>query len=320
MAMQTGIGASKLLILVGAGVGGSIVLRNSKISDLLSDLSRVLSKHLKDDGEGSSGGDGDATAAIAAQVRRLTMELRQLAASNRPITVVNGSSGSGVNFGSLFLPAAVIGVAGYGYMWLRGWSLSDIMYVTKRNMNNAVASMGKQLDSVSSALITTKRQLTTRLDFMSRSLEDNTAVTNAIDTQVSVIRGEVAQVGLEMRDVNKHIEGLEGKIDEVAEKQDFANQGIVLLCRFVLQGLEGGQKPELLQGFHAYSRTRLERTASTPFLATSGLKELQSISEKLLMGSNQSPLDATSNNNSPNLQRSLTTNALTFIPRSTSKT
>jgi hypothetical protein len=175
------------------------------------------------------------------------MELRQLAAANRPITVVNGGQSSGTNFGSLFLPAAVIGVAGYGYMWFRGWSFSDIMYVTKRNMNNAVASMGKQLDSVSSALVTTKRQLTSRLDFMNRSLEDNTAVTNAIQAQVGVVRGEVAQVGLEMRDVNKHIEGLEGKIGEVAEKQDFANQGIVLLCRFVLQGLEGGQKPELLQ-------------------------------------------------------------------------
>ncbi|OAE21864.1 hypothetical protein AXG93_1998s1010 [Marchantia polymorpha subsp. ruderalis] len=309
-----------------SGVGGSIVLRNSKISDILADLSRVLSKHLQEDGDRPSGSGGDSTEALTAQVRRLTMELRQLAASNRPITVVNGSPSSGGNLGSLIVPAAVLGVAGYGYMWLKvspignvfnlkkialGWSFSDVMYVTRRNMSNAVASMSKQLETFSAALVATKRQLTLRLDNVSKSLEHNTALTHAIQAQVGQVRGDVAQVGLEMREVQRQIEGLEGKIDEVQGKQDFTNQGIVLLCRFVLQGLEGGGQPELLQGFHAYSRTRLERSTSSSFAASSGLKELQHFSEKLLIQTG-SPGDAnpTSNRSSPNLQRSLTTTVL----------
>ncbi|PTQ42234.1 hypothetical protein MARPO_0031s0188 [Marchantia polymorpha] len=347
MAMQAGMGASKVLILVGAGVGGSIVLRNSKISDILADLSRVLSKHLQEDGDRPSGSGGDSTEALTAQVRRLTMELRQLAASNRPITVVNGSPSSGGNLGSLIVPAAVLGVAGYGYMWLKGWSFSDVMYVTRRNMSNAVASMSKQLETFSAALVATKRQLTLRLDNVSKSLEHNTALTHAIQAQVGQVRGDVAQVGLEMREVQRQIEGLEGKIDEVQGKQDFTNQGIVLLCRFVLQGLEGGGQPELLQGFHAYSRTRLERSTSSSFAASSGLKgfhaysrtrlerstsssfaassglkELQHFSEKLLIQTG-SPGDAnpTSNRSSPNLQRSLTTTVLGgIIPRPYAKT
>ncbi|KAL3677948.1 hypothetical protein R1sor_020904 [Riccia sorocarpa] len=309
MAMQAGMGASKVLILVGAGVGGSLVLRNSKISDLLSDLSRVLAKHLQDDAERPSGSGVDSTEALTAQVRRLTMELRQLAASNRPITVVNSSPGSGGNFGSLIVPAAVVGAAGYGYMWLKGWSFSDIMYVTRRNMSNAVASMSKQLETFSAALVATKKHLSLRLDSVTKSLEHNTALTHAIQAQVGHVRGEVAQVGLEMREVQRQIEGLEGKIDEVQGKQDFTNQGIVLLCRFVLEGVGGGGNPELLQGFHAYSRTtRLERSASTTFAVPAGLKDIQSYTEKLMIQTSPSALDANSatGKTSSNFQRSLT--------------
>ncbi|KAL2641375.1 hypothetical protein R1flu_008962 [Riccia fluitans] len=311
MAMQAGMGASKVLILVGAGVGGSIVLRNSKISDILSDLSRVLAKHLQEDGERPSGSGVDSTEALTAQVRRLTMELRQLAASNRPITVVNSSPGSsGGNLGSLIVPAAVIGAAGYGYMWLKGWSFSDVMYVTRRNMSNAVASMSKQLETFSAALVATKKHLSLRLDSVTKSLEHNTALTHAIQAQVGQVRGDVAQVGLEMREVQRQIEGLEGKIDEVQGKQDFTNQGIVLLCRFVLEGVGGGANPDLLQGFHAYSRTtRLERSASTTFAVPAGLKDIQSYTEKLMIQTTPSSGDANSANGktSSNLQRSLTT-------------
>lgn len=34
----------------------------------------------------------------------------------------------------------------------QGWSFSDVMYVTKHNMANAVASVSKQLENVSEAL------------------------------------------------------------------------------------------------------------------------------------------------------------------------
>lgn len=36
--------------------------------------------------------------------------------------------------------------------WVQGWSFSDVMFVTKRNMANAVANVSKQLEQVSTAL------------------------------------------------------------------------------------------------------------------------------------------------------------------------
>jgi hypothetical protein len=40
----------------------------------------------------------------------------------------------------------------YVNILIQGWSLSDVMFVTKRNMASAVDSMSKQLEQVSSAL------------------------------------------------------------------------------------------------------------------------------------------------------------------------
>lgn len=42
----------------------------------------------------------------------------------------------------------------YGYVCdiVQGWSLSDVMYVTKHNMANAVATVSKQLEHVHETL------------------------------------------------------------------------------------------------------------------------------------------------------------------------
>ncbi|PKU63551.1 hypothetical protein MA16_Dca023960 [Dendrobium catenatum] len=142
MAMHAGVGLSKAAILIGAGFTGSILVRNGKLSDLLADLQNLL-KSTEESG-------ADSAESVVAQVNRLAMEIRQLA-SARSITVVNGGSGEG-NVTTLLVPAATLGALGYGYMWWKGLSFSDLMYVTKRNMANAVSGMTKHLEQVSSAL------------------------------------------------------------------------------------------------------------------------------------------------------------------------
>ncbi|CAM6095459.1 unnamed protein product [Calypogeia fissa] len=95
------------------------------------------------------------------------------------------------------------------------------MFVTKRSMEKAVASILQKLDSVSPAIFTVKQRLTSQLDALSRIQEHNSAVTNAMEPQVRVIRGELAKAVVEMRDLQKEIEGLA-----------FASEGVVLLCRY----------------------------------------------------------------------------------------
>ncbi|XP_024365035.1 uncharacterized protein [Physcomitrium patens] len=268
---------SRLLLVVGAGTAGSLALRNPKVAELLNDLSQVVTKHLSE--EDGSGGENSA---LAAQVQRLTQELRYLASSPRNVTVVNG--GSSTNYSSLILPAATIGIVGYGYIKWKGLKWTDFMYVTRKHMTNAVASVSKQLETVSTALQATKRQLTAKLEGVTKSLDDSMILQGLIRNQVTEVQSEVVRANGEIGEVQRLVLGLEGKIDEVQANQEIANQGIVLLCRFVAS----------LDGFQSLSSRSLQRSVSTPqsltsgggdFLWYPGLKELQYFTELLATGS-----------------------------------
>eukprot|EP00850_Spirogloea_muscicola_P000491 SM000002S05571 [mRNA] locus=s2:949956:953000:- [translate_table: standard] len=279
MAMQAGFAGSRVLLLLGAGLGGSLLLNNVHLRDLLADLSRVLSKHLREKEEAGESAFDSTTAALTAQVRRLTAELRQLASSSsRPITVVT-NQGRSVSVASYMVPAAVVGLAGYGYVRWKGWSVGDFMYVTKQGMNSAVASVTKQLETVSAALAAAKRQISRRLDGVTKSLEDQSEATRALKGEVENVGTRIGLLGEDVETVQNMVQGLEVKIDTIESKQDFANQGIVLLCRFVMQSLEGVQKPELVQNMHQYAKIPFSR--STSFPASLGLKDLEMISNTL---------------------------------------
>jgi hypothetical protein len=157
----------------------------------------------------------------------------------------------------------------------------DFMYVTRKHMSSAVASVSKQLEHVSAALQTTKRQLTSKLDTVTKALEENVEIQGLIKDQVTEVRSEVERATVEIEEVQRLVEGLEVKIDAVQGKQDFANQGIVLLCRYAAS-LQMFQQPELLQGFRSWSsNVRLPLEGSTSSSAAAGLKELQHFSEVL---------------------------------------
>ncbi|KAG8477966.1 hypothetical protein CXB51_027644 [Gossypium anomalum] len=167
MAMQAGVQTSKVLILMGAGLTGSIVLRSGRLSELISQLQELLKG--VDDVQFSPY-KYDHTL-LAAQIRQLAQELKDLTTSN-PVTILNGNSGSGGGIASYLVPAAALGALGYCYMWWKGLSISDVMFVTKQNMMDAVAAVSKQLDNVSETLNTTKRHLSRRLEGLDWKVEE----------------------------------------------------------------------------------------------------------------------------------------------------
>ncbi|KAG6399189.1 hypothetical protein SASPL_140665 [Salvia splendens] len=198
MAMQAGIGLSRIFLIAGAGYTGTILLKNGKLSDVLGELQNLV-KGMEKSGE--SEGDSDYSDAIATQVRRLAMEVRQLA-SSRQITVLNGNSTQS-NLASLIVPAAAVGAVGYGYMWWNGLSFSDLMYVTKQNMTNAVSNLTKHLDHVSDAL----------------------AVTDA--------HADLSQISFDLNALHQIVSGLDRKLHSLEDKQEFANAGVMYLCGIV---------------------------------------------------------------------------------------
>uniref|UniRef100_A0A0C9S789 TSA: Wollemia nobilis Ref_Wollemi_Transcript_9443_1549 transcribed RNA sequence n=1 Tax=Wollemia nobilis TaxID=56998 RepID=A0A0C9S789_9CONI len=275
MALQAGVATSKILVLVGAGLTGSVLLRSGRLSDLISELQALMTK-IDENGESS---DSSETAAIlAAQVRRLAQEVRQLA-SSRSITVVNGSGQSG-SLASYLMPIVAFGAIGYGYMWWKGWSFSDVMFVTKRNMSNAVASMTKQLDQFSTALAATKRHLTQRIENLDGKMDEQKEISKLIKNEVVEVREDLSQIGFDIDAIQKMVAGLEGKIETLEDKQDFANAGVWYLCQFV-GGTKDGRVPEVLQNFSA--KAQLER-AAPKFTEDKSIKGLQYIADTIQSG------------------------------------
>ncbi|KAG0588628.1 hypothetical protein KC19_2G257300 [Ceratodon purpureus] len=272
MAMQASLGATKFVILCSAGLAGSVLIKNNKLGDFIGDLSKVLSKHLR---EGDDGEAGSNDAALSQQVKRLAQELRMLASSSRTVTVVQAGNGSGVSFTTFVLPAAVVGAVGYGYMKWKGFSFSSIMYVTKKGLNTAVEQMGKQLDHVSAALSSTRKHMNQRLDTVNGKLDESIVMTGLIRDQVEEVKSTVGRSIYEIDNVSQKMGGLGLKIDEIQESQTFANQGIFLLVEWVHRQFPN-QHPELAQSFKSWylKASSMDKDSAFPGLITSpGLKQ-----------------------------------------------
>ncbi|XP_071693379.1 uncharacterized protein [Rutidosis leptorrhynchoides] len=221
--MQAGMSFSRIFIVAGAGYTGALMMKNGKLSELLAEIQELIKRH---EGKNVEGGE-DHSEAIAAQVRRLAMEVRQMA-SSRQITVLNGGSGGGVS--SLLVPAATVGAVGYGYMWWKGLSFSDLMYVTKKNMSNAVSNLTKHLDQVTDALAAAKKHLTQRIENLDGKMDQQVEISRLIQSEVAGVHDDISQIGYDLDSLNKMVNGLNGKIMTLEEKQDFTNRGVWYLC------------------------------------------------------------------------------------------
>ncbi|XP_077240482.1 uncharacterized protein LOC143881346 [Tasmannia lanceolata] len=307
MAMQSGIGLSKIIILVGAGYTGSIVMRNGKLSDILGELQTLL-KGLEKSGDPSNN-DSDYSDALAAQVRRLASDVRQLATA-RPITVFNGNSSQMGSITSLVMPAAALGALGYGYMWWKGLSLSDLMYVTKRNMANAVSSMTKNLEQISASLAAAKKHLTQRIENLDGKLDEQKEISKLIKNEVTDVRADLSQIGFDLGSLRNMVHGLDGKIGTLESKQDFANAGVWYLCQFA--GSRDGKMFELLKDIPKPTTERHRQLlGSMESTGNNTLKGLKQIADTLCSEIDKSKMDAS-------MQDGI--NSLDYTPRTVTRT
>ncbi|XP_073130543.1 uncharacterized protein [Henckelia pumila] len=241
MAMQTGVAASKVLVIVGAGLTGSIILRSGQLSDIISQFQELIQRLNEAE---TSPGKYDASL-LAAQVRLLAKEIKELSLSN-PVTIFNGNSSSNGSYASYLLPAAALGAMGGCYMWWKGWSFSDIMFVTKQNMANAVTSVSKQLEQVSEALASTRRHLSKRLENLDWKLDEQREISKLISNDVGDVKSNLNQIGYDIGLIQETLSGLEGKIELLESKQDMTNSGLWYLCQ-VAGSIEDGGSSKIIQ-------------------------------------------------------------------------
>lgn len=253
MAMQTGIASSKVIILVGAGLTSSIILRNGRLPDVLAEFQELM----KGISESEVLPNHYDVSFLVSQIRQLGQEIKDLTLS-RPVTIVNGDSTSSGTLASYILPTAAVGAMGYCYMRWKGWSFSDVMYVTKRNMANAVDNVSKQLEQVSAALATTKKHLSKRLENLDGKLDEQKETSMLIMNEVNGVNANLSQIGFDIESIQKMVSGLEGKIGLLENKQDVTNTGIWHLCQFA-----GGVKDGLNAKFFQDNSLKFQPTNSS---------------------------------------------------------
>ncbi|XP_078432556.1 uncharacterized protein LOC144704151 isoform X1 [Wolffia australiana] len=274
---------AKLTILVGAGVAGTLLAREESlfsVKDLFSGAFKIFSKHLQQDKSGSSSDKKPQNEFLLAQVNNLRKQLQSLQ-STGSVTIVTGT-GSGQQVKSSFLPCSflplilfgagpsaaswtaiiVVGAFGYGYIWWKGWRLSEMMFVTRRSLSDACSTVAKQLDTISSSISSTKRHLSSRIDRVDCSLNDCIEISSATMNEVSELHGELNQIHVNVENVHIKVRTLESKLGRIEGSQDMTTRGIRHLCEFVMN-LERGRSLERI------------RTSQSPVLSLEGPQPLQ---------------------------------------------
>ncbi|KAJ7957532.1 BZIP transcription factor, putative (DUF1664) [Quillaja saponaria] len=255
----------KLAILVGAGIFGSVLAKEGRLSDASNFVSGAFKIVLKQVRRDDSSPSASASAkkppsdALLAQVNSLRQEL-QLLARDRTITIVNASGTGARKYGTII----VVVVVGYGYIWWKGWRLPDMMFASRRSLSDACTSIAKQLENVYASIAATKRKLSSRMDGLDSSLDECAALTEDTREEVSVVRGRADMIGVDVKSVHFAVRTLETKISRIEEKQDLTNDGVKRLCDYAWN-LENSKTTERIEATASgSSRLSLELPPVTP--------------------------------------------------------
>ncbi|KAK6160423.1 hypothetical protein DH2020_003804 [Rehmannia glutinosa] len=220
----------KLTLIVGAGIVGSVLAKEgrvSNVSDFFSGAFKIVMKQLRqDDSKASSSKPRNDS--LMQQVNSLREEL-QLLASNRSVTIVTGDRSASGKYGVVVIVVFV----GYGYIWWKGWRLSDMMFATRRGLNDACSSVAKQLENVYSSVSATRKHLSSRIDRVDCKIDECADNTTATKEEVSELRGDVKLIGSDVQSVHHVVRSLETKISRIEGRQNEMNSGVGKLVTFV---------------------------------------------------------------------------------------
>ncbi|XP_062156611.1 uncharacterized protein LOC133864328 [Alnus glutinosa] len=277
----------KLTILVGAGLLGSVLAKEgrvSTVSDYVSGAFKIVLKQIRQDNSPPSVNKprGDS---LMAQVNSLRQELQMLA-SNTPITIVTASGRGGAKYGVI----VVVVVLGYGYVWWKGWKLPDMMFASRRSLSDACTSIAKQLETVYSSIQATKRGISSRMDVMDSTMDECAAITAETQEEVSELRKRTDFVGVDVINIHDAVQTLENKISRIEGKQDLTNEGVRRLCNYawsmqngrITESIQTGSSPPVLSPDPLSSDSGGSQQVKRPLLnavSLPGLQDIDGISE-----------------------------------------
>ncbi|XP_004310099.1 PREDICTED: uncharacterized protein LOC101315402 [Fragaria vesca subsp. vesca] len=258
----------KVGVLVGAGILGSYLAQEGRISDVVSGAFKIAWKQIRDDKTKAPSVKKPSNDALMAQMNKIRQELQSYS-STGPITIVTCSR-TGASRYCLIIVAVV---AGYGYFWWKGWKLPDMMFATRRSLADAGKSFSKQIDGVFSSISVTRRQLSSNLDGVDRNLDECIETTVRTQQEVIELQGKTDSISTNFREVQHAVLTLETKINRIEGKQDSTNDGVWKLCDYAKR-LENTQNSRTTERIQASSSNSSGRSLEPPPASPSSLVKI----------------------------------------------
>lgn len=171
--------------------------------------------------------------------------------STQTVRIVSGTDnrrGGGIVSTAVIVTSVALPLAAcaYGYRILRltGWSVADLLYVTRRSFNDAMESVHRKADHLTERINTTRRELLQQVRGVKAQTDELVSVQSKVAERVEqsrataeLSRQEAASSRRETVAVQSRLDELQNQLqqqmDELCTKQDQTNRGILLLCRFV---------------------------------------------------------------------------------------
>ncbi|KAM1086179.1 hypothetical protein EV1_011918 [Malus domestica] len=245
----------KLTILVGAGILGSVLAKEGRVSDVVSGAFKIAWKQIirSDSTPAAKKPHNDH---LMAQMNNLRKELEMISSSPRQrVTIITMGRTGTSKYGIIIVAVA----AGYGYLWWKGWKLPDMMFATRRSLSDASNS-------------STRRKLSSQLDRVECSLDESIENTARTQQEVITLQGKTDTISRDFKKVHHAVLTLETKINRIEGKQGETADGVWKLCDYALN-MEKGRNAERIQASpSSFSRSVLELPPDSPSSLVTPLK------------------------------------------------
>uniref|UniRef100_A0A7N0VIF8 DUF1664 domain-containing protein n=1 Tax=Kalanchoe fedtschenkoi TaxID=63787 RepID=A0A7N0VIF8_KALFE len=213
----------KLGLIVGAGLLGSVLVKEGQVSNvtgLVSGAFKIVFKQLSK-GDPAVKPRNDS---LMEQVNSLRQELLSLNA-NKAMIVVTGSNSGSSKYGIVVI--IVVGCGGFA--WWKGWKFPSMMFATKRGLSEACGVVAKQLDDLYSSLRLSRRELSAKIDSVGSQVNEVTDLTMDTNRKVNEISADISGASKHIQSVQETVHSLRTKIERIEGKQDATNIGVMQL-------------------------------------------------------------------------------------------
>ncbi|KAK9840804.1 hypothetical protein WJX81_005840 [Elliptochloris bilobata] len=138
-----------------------------------------------------------------------------------------------------------------------GWRLGDLMYVTRASLSRSLTSVTSGVEGLTQRLAGVKAYLQQQVEHLRAKQDATILAQEELKEAVGRVGSDVDDTRARVSEVHNCVRELEGNLEDISLNQQYANDGIYLLCRVVGDLMKGA-------GHRAASAVELDQYLRRP--------------------------------------------------------